>query len=192
MEFYRTDNFFTKSKGLIVFIFWMFTGLPQVFPISYNLSTLYSYKFSGKDYSGKEFEADSPQGWMINIGVSLWGIGYESYETKLKNTSSEIKLKTNFYDVTYGASGEKKVKGGLWKYLGLGFGFGKSELICNYCESYLYKGLSMQYILLFNFPVTKKFSLKTSYNLKTTKIRHKMISATDDYSATIINIGVGF
>jgi hypothetical protein len=160
--------------------------------INFNFSFPFSYQFTGKDYNGNEFETDESQGYIFNVGFTRWGIGFEIYETKLKNTSEEVKLKTNLYDVTYGATGALEEIGWFWKYVGLGYGFGTDELTCSFCETNFYKGFAMQYILLFNIPITKSFNLKTSYHLKTSKIRHKYKSEADDYSATIINVGIGF
>jgi len=160
--------------------------------INFNFSFPFSYKFSGKDYNGNEFEVDENQGFIFNVGFTRWGFGYESYETKIKNTSEEVKLKTTLYDLTYGATGAKEDRGWFWKYIGLGYGFGNDELECNFCETNFYKGFAMQYILLINIPITDFFDLKTSYHQKTSKIRHKYKSEADDYSATIINVGIGF
>ena len=126
------------------------------------------------------------------MGFTRWGFGYESYETKIKSTSEEVKLKTTLYDLTYGATGAKEDRGWFWKYIGLGYGFGNDELECSFCETNFYKGFAMQYILLINIPITDFFDLKTSYHQKTSKIRHKYKSEADDYSATIINVGIGF
>ena len=179
-------------RVLIALTFFIFIGASQAYSLTYNLSLPYSYKFSGEDYAGNKFEADKNQGGLFNVGFTRWGFGFEIYETKLKNTSEEVKLKTNLYDVTYGATGAEEEKGWFWKYVGLGYGFGTDELTCSFCETNFYKGFAMQYILLFNIPITKSFNVKTSYHLKTSKIRHKYKSEADDYSATIINVGIGF
>ena len=179
-------------RVLIALTFFIFIGASQAYSLTYNLSLPYSYKFSGEDYAGNKFEADKNQGGLLNVGFTRWGFGFEIYETKLKNTSEEVKLKTNLYDVTYGATGAEEEKGWFWKYIGLGYGFGTDELTCSFCETNFYKGFAMQYILLFNIPITKSFNLKTSYHLKTSKIRHKYKSEADDYSAIIINVGIGF
>lgn len=181
-----------RMRVLIAFTFFIFIGASQAYSLTYNLSLPYSYKFSGEDYAGNKFEVDKNQGGLFNVGFTHWGFGFEIYETKLKNTSEEVKLKTNLYDVTYGATGAEDEKGWFWKYVGLGYGFGTDELTCSFCETNFYKGFAMQYILLFNIPITKSFNLKTSYHLKTSKIRHKYKSEADDYSATIINVGIGF
>jgi len=181
-----------RMRVLIAFTFFIFIGASQAYSLTYNLSLPYSYKFSGEDYAGNKFEVDKNQGGLFNVGFTRWGFGFEIYETKLKNTSEEVKLKTNLYDVTYGATGAEEEKGWFWKYVGLGYGFGTDELTCSFCETNFYKGFAMQYILLFNIPITKSFNLKTSYHLKTSKIRHKYKSEADDYSATIINVGIGF
>ena len=160
--------------------------------INFNFSLPFSYKFSGKDYNGNEFEVDENQGFIFNLGFTRWGFGYESYETKIKNTSEEVKLKTTLYDLTYGATGANEDRGWFWKYIGVGYGFGNDELDCSFCETNFYKGFAMQYILLINIPITDSFDLKTSYHQKTSKIRHKYKSAADDYSATFINVGIGF
>ena len=181
-----------KMRVLIAFTFFIFIGASQAYSLTYNLSLPYSYKFSGEDYAGNKFEADKNQGGLLNVGFTRWGFGFEIYETKLKNTSEEVKLKTNLYDVTYGATGAEEEKGWFWKYVGLGYGFGTDELTCSFCETNFYKGFAMQYILLFNYPITETLNLKTSYHLKTSKIRHKYKSEADDYSATIISVGIGF
>ena len=160
--------------------------------INFNFYLPFSYQFSGKDYNGNEFEADENQGYILNVGFTRWGFGYESYETKIKNTSEEVKLKTTLYDLTYGATGANEDRGWFWKYIGVGYGFGNDELECSFCETNFYKGFAMQYILLINIPITDSFDLKTSYHQKTSKIRHKNKSVADDYSATIINVGIGF
>ena len=160
--------------------------------INFNFSFPFSYQFSGKDFNGNEFEVDENQGFIFNLGFTRWGFGYETYETKIKSTSEEVKLKTTLYDLTYGATGAKEDRGWFWKYIGLGYGFGNDELECNFCETNFYKGFAMQYILLINIPITDFFDLKTSYHQKTSKIRHKYKSEADDYSATIINVGIGF
>ena len=160
--------------------------------INFNFSFPLSYQFTGKDYNGNEFEADENLGFILNVGFTRWGFGYESYETKIKNTSEEVKLKTTLYDLTYGATGANEDRGWFWKYIGLGYGFGNDELECSFCETNFYKGFAMQYILLINIPITDFFALKTSYHQKTSKIRHKYKSEADDYSATIINVGIGF
>ena len=184
-----------RMRVLIAFTFFIFIGASQAYSLTYNLSLPYSYKFSGEDYAGNKFEVDKNQGGLFNVGFTHWGFGFEIYETKLKNTSDEVKLKTKLYDVTYGATGAEEEKRWFWKYVGLGYGFGTDELTCSFCETNFYKGFAMQYILLFNIPITKftkSFNLKTSYHLKTSKIRHKYKSEADDYSATIINVGIGF
>ena len=160
--------------------------------INFNFYLPFSYQFTGKDYNGNEFEADDNQGYILNVGFTRWGFGYESYETKIKNTSEEVKLKTTFYDLTYGATGANEDRGWFWKYIGVGYGFGNDALECSFCETYFYKGFAMQYILFINIPITDSFDLKTSYHQKTSKIRHKNKSAADEYSATIINVGIGF
>ena len=160
--------------------------------INFNFSFPFSYQFTGKDYNGNEFEADENLGFILNVGFTRWGFGFETYETKIKSTSEEVKLKTTLYDLTYGATGAKEDRGWFWKYIGLGYGFGNDELECNFCETNFYKGFAMQYILLINIPITDSFDLKTSYHQKTSKIRHKYKSESDDYSATIINVGIGF
>ena len=160
--------------------------------INFNFYFPFSYQFTGKDYNGYEFEADENQGYILNVGFTRWGFGYESYETKIKNTSEEVKLKTTLYDLTYGATGANEDRGWFWKYIGVGYGFGNDELDCSFCEANFYKGFAMQYILLINIPITDTFDLKTSYHQKTSKIRHKYKSEADDYSATIINVGIGF
>ena len=160
--------------------------------INFNFSFPFSYQFTGKDYNGNEFEADENLGFILNVGFTRWGFGYESYETKIKNTSEEVKLKTTLYDLTYGATGANEDRGWFWKYIGVGYGFGNDELDCSFCETNFYKGFAMQYILLINIPITDFFDLKTSYHQKTSKIRHKNKSVADDYSATIINVGIGF
>ena len=160
--------------------------------INFNFYLPFSYQFTGKDYNGNEFEADDNQGYILNVGFTRWGFGYESYETKIKNTSEEVKLKTTFYDLTYGATGANEDRGWFWKYIGVGYGFGNDALECSFCETYFYKGFAMQYILFINIPITDTFDLKTSYHQKTSKIRHKYKSEADDYSATIINVGIGF
>ena len=160
--------------------------------INFNFSFPFSYQFTGKDYNGNEFEADENLGFILNVGFTRWGFGYESYETKIKNTSEEVKLKTTLYDLTYGATGANEDRGWFWKYIGVGYGFGNDELDCSFCETNFYKGFAMQYILLINIPITDSFDLKTSYHQKTSKIRHKNKSVADDYSATIINVGIGF
>ena len=56
----------------------------------------------------------------------------KNYETKIKNTSEEVKLKTTLYDLTYGATGANEDRGWFWKYVGVGYGFGvvwKLELV---------------------------------------------------------------
>ena len=153
----------------------------------FNLQPLVS---SGSTSS--EFEADENQGYIFNVGFTRWGFGYESYETKIKNTSEEVNLKTILYDLTYGATGAEEDRSWFWKYIGIGYGFGNDELDCSFCEKNFYKGFAMQYILLVNIPITDSFDLKTSYHQKTSKIRHKNKSVADDYSATIINVGIGF
>ena len=160
--------------------------------INFNFSFPFSYQFTGKDYNGNEFEADENLGFILNVGFTRWGFGYESYETKIKNTSEEVKLKTTLYDLTYGATGANEDRGWFWKYIGVGYGFGNDELDCSFCETNFYKGFAMQYILLINIPITDSFDLKTSYHKKTSKIRNKNNSAADDYSSTIINVGIGF
>ncbi len=160
--------------------------------INFNFYFPFSYQFTGKDYNGNEFEADDNQGYILNVGFTRWGFGYESYETKIKNTSEEVKLKTTLYDLTYGATGANEDRGWFWKYIGVGYGFGNDALECSFCETYFYKGFAMQYILFINIPITDTFDLKTSYHQKTSKIRHKYKSEADDYSATIINVGIGF
>ena len=160
--------------------------------INFNFYFPLSYQFIGKDYNGNEFEADDNQGYILNVGFTRWGFGYESYETKIKNTSEEVKLKTTIYDLTYGATGANEDRGWFWKYIGVGYGFGEDELECSFCETYFYRGFAMQYILFINIPITDSFDLKTSYHQKTSKIRHKYKSEADDYSATIINVGIGF
>ena len=160
--------------------------------INFNFSFPFSYEFTGKDYNGNEFEADENQGYIFNVGFTRWGFGYESYETKIKNTSEEVKLKTTLYDLTYGATGANEDRGWFWKYMGIGYGFGNDELDCSFCKTNFFKGFAMQYILLINIPITDSFDLKTSYHQKTSKIRHKYKSAADEYSATIINVGIGF
>ena len=160
--------------------------------INFNFYFPFSYQFSGKDYNGNEFIADENQGYILNVGFTRWGFGYESYETNIKNTSEEVKLKTTLYDLTYGATGANEDRGWFWKYIGVGYGFGDDELECSFCETYFYKGFAMQYILFFNIPITDTFDLKTSYHQKTSKIRYKKKSEADEYSATIINVGIGF
>jgi hypothetical protein len=192
MKLYLAKDILELMRVLIALTFFIFIGASQAYSLTYNLSLPYSYKFSGEDYAGNKFEADKNQGGLFNVGFTRWGFGFEIYETKLKNTSEEVKLKTNLYDVTYGATGAEEEKGWFWKYVGLGYGFGTDELTCSFCETNFYKGFAMQYILLFNIPITKSFNLKTSYHLKTSKIRHKYKSEADDYSATIINVGIGF
>ena len=160
--------------------------------INFNFSFPFSYELTGKDFNGNEFEADENLGFILNVGFKRWGFGYESYETKIKNTSEEIKLKTTLYDLTYGATGANEDRGWFWKYIGIGYGFGNDELDCSFCKTNFYKGFAMQYILLINIPITDSFDLKTSYHQKTSKIRHKYKSAADEYSATIINVGIGF
>ena len=160
--------------------------------INFNFSFPFNYQFTGKDYNGNEFEADENQGFILNVGFTRWGFGYENYETKIKSTSEEVKLKTTLYDLTYGATGANEDRGWFWKYIGVGYGFGNDELDCSFCETNFYKGFAMQYILLINIPITDSFDLKTSYHQKTSKIRHKNKSVADDYSATIINVGMGF
>ena len=160
--------------------------------INFNFSFPFSYEFTGKDYNGNEFVADENLGFILNVGFTRWGFGYESYETKIKNTSEEVKLKTTLYDLTYGATGANEDRGWFWKYIGIGYGFGNDELDCSFCKTYFYMGFAMQYILLINIPITDSFDLKTSYHKKTSKIRHKNKSVADDYSATIINVGIGF
>jgi hypothetical protein len=160
--------------------------------INFNFSLPLSYQFTGKDYNGNEFETDENQGFIFNVGFTRWGFGYESYETKIKNTSEEVKLKTTLYDLTYGATGANEDRGWFWKYIGVGYGLGNDELDCSFCETNFYKGFAMQYILLINIPITYSFDLKTSFHRKTSKIRYKYKSAADDYSATIINVGIGF
>jgi hypothetical protein len=129
--------------------------------INFNFYFPFSYQFTGKDYNGTEFEADENQGYILNVGFTRWGFGYESYETKIKNTSEEVKLKTTLYDLTYGATGAKEDRGWFWKYIGVGYGFGNDELDCSFCETNFYKGFAMQYILLINIPITDSFDLKT-------------------------------
>tara|TARA_B100000945_G_scaffold317886_1_gene321565 strand:- start:581 stop:1189 length:609 start_codon:yes stop_codon:yes gene_type:complete len=160
--------------------------------INFNFSFPFSNQFTGKDYNGSEFEVDETQGYIFNVGFTRWGFGYESYETKIKNTSEEVELKTTLYDLTYGATGANEDRGWFWKYIGVGYGLGNDELECSFCETNFYKGFAMQYILLINIPITDSFDLKTSYHLKTSKIRHRNKSEADDYSATIINVGIGF
>ena len=160
--------------------------------INFNFSFPFSYQFTGKDYNGNEFEADETLGYIFIVGFTRWGFGYESYETKIKSTSEEVKLKTTLYDLTYGATGANEDRGWFWKYIGVGYGFGNDELECSFCETYFYKGFAMQYILFINIPITDTFDLKTSYHRKTSKIRHKNKSEADNYSATIINVGIGF
>ena len=160
--------------------------------INFNFYLPFSYQFTGKDYNGNEFEVDDNQGYILNVGFTRWGFGYESYETKIKNTSEEVKLKTTIYDLTYGATGANEDRGWFWKYIGVGYGVGEDELECSFCETYFYEGFAMQYILFINIPITDTFDLKTSYQHKTSKIRHKHKSEADDYSATIINVGIGF
>ena len=160
--------------------------------INFNFYFPLSYQFTGKDYNGTEFEADENQGYILNVGFTRWGFGYESYETKIKNSSEEVTLKTTLYDLTYGATGANEDRGWFWKYIGVGYGFGNDELDCSFCETYFYKGFVMQYILFVNIPITDTFDLKTSYHQKTSKIRHKYKSEADDYSATSINVGIGF
>ena len=160
--------------------------------INFNFYFPFSYQFTGKDYNGNEFEADENQGYIFNVGFTRWGFGYESYKTKIKNTSEEVNLKTILYDLTYGATGAEEDRSWFWKYIGIGYGFGNDELDCSFCETNFYKGFAMQYILLVNIPITDSFDLKTSYHQKTSKIRHKNKSVADDYSATIINVGIGF
>ena len=160
--------------------------------INFNFSFPVIYTFTDKDYNGNKFEADENQGYIFNVGFTRWGFGYESYETKIKSTSEEVKLKTTFYDLTYGATGANEDRGWFWKYIGVGYRFGNDGLDCSFCETNFYKGFVMQYILLINIPITDSFDLKTSYHQKTSKIRYKYKSAADDYSATIINVGIGF
>ena len=177
---------------LIAIIVFICIGVTQAYSITYNMFIPLSYKFSGKDYEGNKFEADKNKGLVLNAGFTRWGFGLESYETTLKNTSAEVKLKTTFFDVTYGGTGSEDEKVLTWKYLGLGFGLGNDELNCSFCATNFYKGFAMQYILLFNIPITKSINLKASYNIKTSKIRHKYKSVADDYSATIVSVGIGF
>jgi len=160
--------------------------------INFNFYFPFSYQFTGKDYNDNEFEADENQGYILNVGFTRWGFGYESYETKIKNTSEEVKLKTTLYDLTYGATGANEDRGWFWKYVGVGYGIGNDELECSFCETYFYKGFAMQYILFVNIPITDYFDLKTSYHQKISKIRHKNKSEADDYSSNIINVGIGF
>ena len=137
--------------------------------INFNFSFPFSNQFTGKDYNGSEFEVDETQGYIFNVGFTRWGFGYESYETKIKNTSEEVELKTTLYDLTYGATGANEDRGWFWKYIGVGYGFGEDELECSFCETYFYSGFAMQYILFINIPITDSFDLKTSYHQKTSK-----------------------
>ena len=112
--------------------------------INFNFSFPFSYQFTGKDYNGNEFEADENLGFILNVGFTRWGFGYVSYETKIKNTSEEVKLKTTLYDLTYGATGANEDRGWFWKYIGVGYGFGNDVLDCSFCETNFYKGFAMQ------------------------------------------------
>ena len=175
---------------LIALTFFIFIGVSQAYSLTYNLALPFSYKFSGTDYAGNKFEADKNTGWLLNVGFIRWGFGFENYETELKDTS--VTLKTTLYDVTYGATGAKEETGWFWRHVGLGYGFGTDVVECSYCETNFYDGFAMQYILLFNIPISQSFNLKASYNLKTSKIRNKYKSEADDYSATIISLGIGY
>ena len=178
-------------KFFLIFLFVIGIAISKAYSINYNISIPMNYKFTGKDSTGSEFESDKTQGVMVHFGFTQWGIGLETYETKVKNTSEDVNLKTNLYNITYGATGDGKSKG-FWKYFGAGYGFGTDELVCSYCKTYFYKSFAMQYILLFDIPFSKSFSVKASLHQKTSKIRHKTKAERDDFSATVINIGLGF
>ena len=179
------------KKTLIAFTL-LFLYTKSTYAFSYNILIPNNYEFTGKDYLGENIQAQSNQGYIFSLGVSNIGFGYESYETKLKSVSNEIKFSSNIYHISYGASGDKIIDKGLLKYLGLGFGFGNSLLECTYCSTYFHKAFTMQYIFLLNLPLNDFFSLKASYNMQTTKVRHKTRTARDDFSANIINFGIGF
>ena len=149
----------------------------------------FSYEYNFKRKSIKKTILNKTKNIKFVIVEGIFGL--EIKKSFLTKNCILINLKTNLYDITYGATGDEKLKG-IWKYLGIGYGFGTDELVCSYCNEHMFKGFAMQYILIFDYSVKKSFSIKASIHQKTSKIRHKYKTVKDDLSSTVINIGIGF
>jgi hypothetical protein len=152
---------------LIALTFFIFIGVSQAYSLTYNLALPFSYKFSGTDYAGNKFEADKNTGWLLNVGFTRWGFGFENYETELKDTS--VTLKTTLYDVTYGATGAKEETGWFWKHVGLGYGFGTDVVECSFCESNFYGDDGCAIVICLGFvlvPNLTGFQIITGFQIK--------------------------
>ena len=81
MKPYLAKNILELLRVLTTLTFFIFIGVSQAYSLTYNLSLVYSYKFSCEDYVGNktewDTESDKLPGGMINIGFTRWGLfGY--------------------------------------------------------------------------------------------------------------------
>ena len=150
--------------------------------LNFSVGVPLSHTFNDSDVA----ESDGVSGTFIQIGVPILpGIGMDSYETKIKASSPEIKLATTIYNLYY-----------LLPIpiinLTLGAGVGSTELECSVCSSVYDKGAAVQGYASLGFPILPLFDLHLSYRSITTKIEVKSSGEELDLSGNVMGIGIMF
>ena len=150
--------------------------------INFSVGVPLSHTFNDSDVA----ESDGVSGTFIQVGIPILpGIGMDNYETKIKDSSPEIKLATTIYNLYY-----------LLPIpvinLTLGAGVGTTELECSVCSSVYDKGGAVQGYASLGFPILPLFDLHLSYRSITTKVKVKSSGTELDLSGKVTGIGIMF
>lgn len=141
-----------------------------------------------EDSNGDKIESDGVSGLLIHASIPLFpGLGYESYETKIKDSTDNAKLVTEMYDIFY-----------LFPIpiinFTAGLGMGKAKVDCTNCADFFESefGNTSQYYLQLGVPILPLFDIHLSYHSVTTKIKSKNSADDIDFSGNLMALGIQF
>ena len=158
-------------------------------PLTISLGIPQEHTFSEKNESGSKIEADGSSGYFLGIKFPVgFGLGMDSYETKIKCTGCPkvSKLSTSMYNLYY-----------LLPIpiinLTLGIGTGKSQWESE--GQVGDDGTATQFYTSIGVPIMPLFDLHLSYRSISSKIESTSGSdkgKKDDVGGNIMGLGIGF
>ena len=133
------------------------------------------------DIADENISSDGVSGYFFHVKFPiLVGVGLESYETKIKDSTT--KIGTTMYDIFY-----------LLPIpiinLTVGLGAGETELLCTNCSSNYYKGTATQFYTSLGIPFLGIMDAHLSYRSVNSTIKAK--SGSDEYKTGGNVIGTG-
>lgn len=211
MEFYKSSMYFFNlcggkmfSKKLITFIAilalscgFSANAFAELFSVSVGIP--FQHNFTSEWDGGDTVESDGTSGMMVHVKFPIMlGLGYETYETKLKSFNDSIvddmKLTINMIDV-------------FWLTpipivnVTVGAGIGTTKFDCEYqtnndtCDD-LYKsptlGSAYQWYGQLGYNFMPFFDVHLSYHNVTAKVEEEDGGDTSSFNGSVLGIGVAF